>query len=503
MQKHFLPHGNAEQTAEAMALELSRLRLQLRHTRLRLLEADHERAALRNSNSWWITAPLRRFMRRHPGPALLARRALRLLVWAGTGELTGRLRARRVAAAAQAQELQAPSFPQDGPAPAMLPLPAPSGPQGRTILVVDQGVPLPDHFAGARTLLGILSLLRAEGWSVTFWPFDRADAGPYARSLEALGISVVDHRFGGDLEEWLAAHGPRLDHVMLMRPRIAGTLLPAVLRHSDARLSYYGHDMHYARFRQEAELSGNRDMLEIAARMEAAERRVWRAVDVVLYPSPEEAAEVQRLEPGVDARALPPYAFDSFPPPRLPTTGETMLFVGGFRHPPNVDAACWFVQSVLPRILAQRPHARFVVAGSSPPAAVHALAGPQVVVTGQISDAELADWYASARVAVAPLRFGAGVKGKVVEALHAGLPLVTTTVGAQGLPGLAAIAPVHDDADAQADAVLRMLAGDAAWQAQAAAQVAYAERHFSRETMRASLLAALAGEPPLAGEVAT
>jgi len=84
----------------------------------------------------------------------------------------------------------------------------------------------------------------------------------------------------------------------------------------------------------------------------------------------------------------------------------------------------------------------------------------------------------------------------VVEALHAGLPLVTTPVGAQGLPGLAAIAPVHDEAAAQADAVLRLLADDTAWQAQSAAQTAYARRYFATAAMRRALLAALAGEPP-------
>jgi glycosyltransferase involved in cell wall biosynthesis len=307
---------------------------------------------------------------------------------------------------------------------------------------------------------------------------------------------VVDNRFGGDWESWLEKHGPNLDHIMLMRPGIATALLPAALRHSDARLSYYGHDLHFARYRQEAELNANGDMLEIADVMESRECGVWRAVDVVLYPSADEAATVQRLEPGVDARALPLYAFPSFPPPRQPGKEEVMLFVGGFRHPPNVDAACWFVKSVLPLILAQCPHARLVLAGSSPPATVRALAGPQVVVTGHISDAELAEWYANARVSVAPLRFGAGVKGKVVEALHAGLPVVTTSVGAQGLPGLADIVPVHDDADTQASATLRLLVNDEVWQAQAAAQVRYAERHFSQDALRTALLAALAGEPP-------
>jgi glycosyltransferase involved in cell wall biosynthesis len=379
----------------------------------------------------------------------------------------------------------------------MLGLPAPSSPQGRTILVVDRTVPQPDQDAGSRVTFCVLSILRAEGWAVAFWPHDdRADAGPYARALEALGVSLADHRFAGDLQTWLAQHGARLDHVMLIRPGVAKALLPVVLRHSDAALSYYGLDLEYARHRRQARLHRNPDMLEAADRMEQAERGIWRVVDMVLNPSAEETAEVQRLEPGVDTRTLPLYCFDDFPPARSPGPELTLLFVAGFAHAPNVDAACWFAAAVLPRILARQPQARLVLAGAAPTAAVLGLAGPRVVVTGQISESALAGWYAAARVAVVPLRFGAGVKGKVVEALHAGLPLVTTPVGVQGLPGLAAIVPVHDDATALADAILRLLGDDAAWRTQSAAQTAYARRHFATAVMRRALLAALAGEPP-------
>jgi glycosyltransferase involved in cell wall biosynthesis len=490
------PHDLVEQSPDATAQELARLRMQLRRTRLRLLAADQDRAALRASNSWQITTPLRRLMQRHPGPARLARRLAWLLVWIGTGELRARLRARR--AATNAHQAVAPPAvpPTDATVPPMLPLSAPSSPRARTILMVESQVPHPDRDAGSRTIFRILSLLRAEGWSVAFWPYDhRADAGPYARALEALGVSVVDDRFPDDLQAWLAQHGNRLDHIMLVRPDIALALLPMVLCHSNAVLSYYGHDLHHVRQRQEALLLGDPDRLDAAVRREMMERGVWRAVDVVLYPSSEEAAEVRRLEPGVDARTLPPYSFDDFPPARTPVPGLTLLSVSNFVHTPNVDAACWFVGSVLPHILARQPQARLVLAGSSPNSAVTALAGPQVVVTGQISEADLAGWYENARVAVAPLRFGAGVKGKVVEALHAGLPLVTTSVGAQGLPGLAAIVPMHDDAAAQAEAILHLLSDDDAWRAQSAAQIAYAGQHFSSAVMRRALLAALAGEP--------
>ena len=95
---------------------------------------------------------------------------------------------------------------------------------------------------------------------------------------------------------------------------------------------------------------------------------------------------------------------------------------------------------------------------STPPAAVKGLAGPDVLVTDYVSDPMLERLYRTATVAVAPLRFGAGVKGKVVEAMRFGVPVVTTSAGAQGLPGAedaVEIAPVS--AEGFADAIVRLL----------------------------------------------
>jgi O-antigen biosynthesis protein len=136
------------------------------------------------------------------------------------------------------------------------------------------------------------------------------------------------------------------------------------------------------------------------------------------------------------------------------------------------------------------PGARLTLAGSNPTPAVVALRGRGVEVTGAISAEELAALYSTARVAIVPLRFGAGVKLKVVEALHQGLPLVTTPVGAQGLPGLGEILSVTEDPAALAAAVVSLLGDDTAWLRQSAAQSAYAEAHFSRAALRESLLGA-------------
>ena len=188
-----------------------------------------------------------------------------------------------------------------------------------------------------------------------------------------------------------------------------------------------------------------------------------------------------------------PYCFDHFADPRSAPPGHEIIFIAGFGHPPNEDAALWFVNEILPLIRAEVPDARLSVICSNPTEKVQALAGDGITLFANVTDAELEAAYDRARVAVVPLRCGAGVKLKVVEALRAGVPLVTTPVGAQGLPGLSQIIAVEDDAALFAAAVAALLQDDIAWEKSSQQQVEFARQRFSREAMTASLLAALRG----------
>ena len=346
----------------------------------------------------------------------------------------------------------------------------------QVVLVIDHYVPEPDRDAGSRTMLCFMEALTRSGFCVKFWPHNGCLTPGYTEALQDSGVEVC-HAAG--LGAWLEENRGDVDIVLLSRPQVAATCIDT-LRRFDMPLVYYGHDLHFQRLRDHA-----------AVRMQALERDVWRAVDVVLYPSDEEAATANAMEPGIVARAVQPYCFDDFAAARQPVRGDTILFVGGFAHPPNEEAAAWFVHDVLARIRAQVPCARLAIVGSNPTRRVQSLAGEAVSVCANVSDAELRRFYAEARVAVVPLRCGAGVKLKVVEALREGLPLVTTPVGAQGLPGLEAVASVCDDAAALADAVCDLLVDDALWARRSAAQIAYAAERFSAAALRESLLAAI------------
>ncbi len=361
------------------------------------------------------------------------------------------------------------------------------------ILVIDHYVPEPDRDAGSRSTTAILSALKEAGWLVKFWPQNRAH-NHYTLLLETMGIEVLDRRLPIGFGDWIARNGHVFDHVLVMRPTVAAEFVSDLLRHTRARLGFYGVDVHHLRMRRQAALQHDPSLAREADEMERLERRLWGVFDVLLYPSEVEAALVRRSLPGAAAYGIVPFSFDRFRTRTTPPQAPAILFVAGFAHPPNVDAAIWLVHEILPLVRAVIPQASLVLAGSHPTDAVRALGGDGVLVTGSLDQEELDARYRAARVGIVPLRVGAGVKGKVVEAMQQGLPLVTTTIGAEGLPGLEQAARVADTASALADMVVFLLRDDRAWSACSAAQRAYVSRHFSRAALAASLFAAL--DPP-------
>jgi GT2 family glycosyltransferase len=364
------------------------------------------------------------------------------------------------------------------------------------VLVVDHYVPQPDRDAGSRTMLAFIRALLDAGAVVKFWPDNLYYDPVYAPKLQAMGVEVFHGvRWRDGIGAMLCEYGDEFDAILLSRPDVADAHFDAIRAHSRARVVYYGHDLHFRRMRDQAAVSPEGDarseLLRAAGTMETRERAIWRRSDGVLYPSEDEAAQVRALEAAVDARAVTPYAYEHFADEAVVDGRGDLLFVAGFAHPPNVDAARWLVEAIMPKVWAVRPDARLSLVGSNPTAEVLALAGERVEVTGFVDDAELQRRYAHARVAVVPLRYGAGVKSKVVEALQQGLPLVTTSVGAQGLPGVEATCAVADDEAALAEHLLQLLADDAAWRSQSRLGAAYARAHFSRDTLRTQLASAL------------
>lgn len=355
-----------------------------------------------------------------------------------------------------------------GPAGCFEPQELNRGRRGR-ILVLEACTPSPDQDAGSLFMFNILLALEQLGYAVSFCATDNLAYMPdYSPALERQGIRVLVHPQVPSLEEHLSREGGLYDAVLVARPEVAEACLDPLKTHApQARLLYYTHDLHYLRMERQHALAPESVPVEAIRRMRELEQEIVNVVDEVLYLSEAEHQEaLTRLRPRSRGWVLPPVVeATGRNESERPGYGERrdLVFIGGFHHPPNRDAVLWFVEAVLPLLRQAGSPLVLHVVGAHPPAEIRALAGPDVVVHGYVADLDA--FLDKRRIAVAPLRFGAGVKGKVLTALAAGVPLVGTAVALEGLglrPGVHVLEA--NDAEAMARALLQLDGSPLQWE---------------------------------------
>jgi GT2 family glycosyltransferase len=361
----------------------------------------------------------------------------------------------------------------------------------RVALVIDQYIPRPDSDAGSRSVDLLMDGLTSLGWTVKFWPHNLWVDPQYAARLQARGIEVFygEARYADRMESVLRELDPCLGAVVLNRPRIAYEHLATIRRATRARVVFYGIDIHHQRLRQQNEVRPGAVPESEIEGMRWLEEFLWTNADATYYPSHDEVRTVRARAPAARALVLPLYSYHAAhdAPPRPLRAAGKLLFVGGFSHESNVDAALWFARDILPLVLQQVPRARLVIVGSNPPREVLDLAGAAIEVLGWVPEDQLRAHYDSAMVSVVPVRWGGGVKGKIVESLQYGVPAVATSVGAQGLIDVGAALRIVDDARAFCGHVVQLLTSEVAWQSQSSAMQAYASRHFSAAALRQAI----------------
>jgi O-antigen biosynthesis protein len=260
-----------------------------------------------------------------------------------------------------------------------------------------------------------------------------------------------------------------------------------------ARVLYDMVDFHALRMGREAALSGSPDLAEAAENMRRLECANMEAADLTLAISEEERLAAIQAVPTARVAVLP----NLFRVPKGELTGpdgrEGILFVGGFWHKPNVDAVQWFSREIWPLIRASAPDARFRIVGSNPTHDVISLGRlPGIEVPGYVPD--LGPFYTSSRLFAAPLRYGAGMKGKIGQSLAFGLPVVTTPIGTEGMK----LRDGHDIVIAQepaafAEGCLRLLRDDTLWQQLQRNGVNFVERELSIEVVARILIGVIDG----------
>ncbi len=365
----------------------------------------------------------------------------------------------------------------------------PHGTAPRSI-AIDQGVPDPARDAGSNAILSHLESLRRLGYTVEFAAAHSLARAPAHDGIEARGITPWHAPWIASIEELLAAAGENVDLVYLHR-------LPVMRRYAalardwcpNARLVFCIADLHHLR-------AARQHAIEAAVPFEAAlaapriaalrtqELAACAAADAVISHSQAEAAIIAAQAPGAVVHVIPWHV-----PVRPATTPwaerRGVAFVGSYGHPPNLDAALVLLDVVMPLVWARAPELRLVLAGSDLPASLAARASPRVDLIGQVPD--LASLWNQVRLTCAPLRFGAGLKGKILSSLAAGLPCVTTPVGAEGIPAAALPGSIAADPAGLAAAILRLHEDEAAHRAASDAGLAYARSALSEAAIDAAM----------------
>ena len=352
------------------------------------------------------------------------------------------------------------------------------------ILVVDHYVPMFDKDAGSRGTYMYLQLFVRMGFKVTFIGDNFYPHEPYTTALTQKGIEVLyGNYYYLNWKSWLRKNAGQFDYIYLQRPYIAIKYIDIVKQHAKGKIIYYAVDLHHIREMREYEITHDPKLLTSAQKWKKIEYKLFRKADVGHVVGAYEQEVMQKAFPDKPIRNIPLYIYDGLAK-RIEknfSRRSDLLTVGGFAHRPNIDGVLWFAREVFPKILEKEPGIVWHVVGSKPTEEIKALAGEHIIIHGFVEDRELEALYRRCRMAVVPLRYGAGVKGKVLEACYYQIPLVTTPIGAEGLSTEEGAMVIEEDAGRMAEAICDLYEDQEALRQLSDNCMAFIRNHFMIE----------------------
>lgn len=367
---------------------------------------------------------------------------------------------------------------------------ADAGPATRVprALVIDDHLPEAQRDAGSNAVLSHMRALRRLSYDVTFAP---ATLQGDPAALDAEGIATCLRPWYASVEDVLQRQAGAFDLVYLHRMTNASRYLGLVRQHQPrARLIYGVADLHFLRTARQGRVQALPEFLGLSERQRAVEMAAAQQSDVVITHSSYEA-ELLRPNLPLDRVHVIPWAVRPQPTSVPFAERRGAAFVAHFPHQPNADAARTLLERVMPAVWAQDASLPCLLVGSDMPSWVGALAVSPAEALGAVPD--LAAVFARVRLTVAPLGFGAGIKGKVLTSLAAGIPCACTTVAAEGLDLPAPLGELVADHPAALAAIILRLDRDEAFNAACAdAGLHYVAARLSEDAIDRLLRRALA-----------
>jgi len=314
----------------------------------------------------------------------------------------------------------------------------PIRPGEKRIMIIDSTYPTPDRDSGSVDAVNFIKIFSELGYSVYFIAtanFQRIGldgvSAEARKNLEAMSVGVIDDRYGPNIAEVLQMKGGYFELFFLSRVYAGGIFFETIRSHAPkSRVIFNTVDLHGIREMREGELEGDRLKILGAWRTSEREQYLARLADATIVVSAEEARILADRVPGANVFEIP--LLRDIPGTSADLSDRNNLgFIGGYKHKPNIDAAHYFLDAIWPLVRRKLPDAQFHLMGADMPDELRERTDPGLVIVGQVKDLQAA--FDSLRLTVAPLRVGAGAKGKVVSSLSHGLPCVATPIAAEGM----------------------------------------------------------------------
>ena len=354
------------------------------------------------------------------------------------------------------------------------------------ILAIEARMLAPDQDSGSYRMVELLKVLRELDYKVTFAAANLEYREPYVGDLQERGIEVLYRPYVASIEEYLRIKGKQFGTIVLCRVDLAKWLIDTVRRYApETRVIFDTVDLHFLREERLARVKNSPSLMALAGKRKNTELETAAKADVVIVVSSVEK-EILREVDGDLRIEIVSNIHDLHGCERPFHERNHVMFLGGFEHFPNVDAVKFFVTSILPIIQLKLPGIRTYIVGNKPPDDIKALESLNVCITGYVED--LSFYFNECRVFVAPLRFGAGVKGKMNMSMSYGLPIVGTSVAVEGtyLEDEEDVL-IADDPQPFAEKVVKLYQDEKLWNKLSRNSMRKLETHFSRAVAKRTL----------------
>lgn len=331
------------------------------------------------------------------------------------------------------------------------------------VLMLDYAIPRPDQDAGSYAAIQEVRMLQANGFKVTFVAENLAHMGKYTDELQRMGVECIYAPFFTSVHDFLQQRGKDFDLVYITRYDVADRHIENVRKYTHAKVLFNNADLHFLRELRAALSAKSKDLSGPLATRDR-ELALMRKVDAILSYNAVEHAVIASHNLRDDNLFICPWVVEYKGHSTSFAQRNGIAFLGGYRHQPNVEAVLYFVKEVMPSLRKVLPGVKFHVYGSSVPPIIENLACEDVIIEGYVES--LDDVFENCRVFVAPLLSGAGIKGKVLDAMSYSVPSVLSPIAAEGT-GVThgSTGMIASDSQAWVNSISHLYRDESAWNA--------------------------------------